>query len=125
MSAHRRIASCAAPSTSEPEFSYMVGCSNGGRHALVGATRLADEFDGFLAGAPGYNLSAVALQHAWDVQSFERVADDIRRAFSREDMRLVADEVLEQCDALDGAFSLAATVDWYEQLTANNRGDVS
>src|SRR5262249_7353316 len=23
-----------------PEYSYMVGCSNGGRHALVGATRL-------------------------------------------------------------------------------------
>jgi hypothetical protein len=86
-----------------PEYSYMVGCSNGGRHALVGTTRLADEFDGFLAGAPGYDLPRVALQHAWDVQSFERVAGDIRRAFSREDMRLVADAVLAQCDALDGA----------------------
>ena len=39
-----------------PEYSYMVGCSNGGRHALVGATRLAREFDGFLAGDPGFNL---------------------------------------------------------------------
>ncbi|MBN1237626.1 MAG: tannase/feruloyl esterase family alpha/beta hydrolase [Gammaproteobacteria bacterium] len=86
-----------------PEYSYMVGCSNGGRHALVGATRLAEEFDGFLAGAPGYNLPMVGLQHAWDVQSFEQVAGDVRRAFSRDDMRLVADAVLEQCDALDGA----------------------
>lgn len=49
---------------SGPEYSYMVGCSNGGRHALVGATRLANEFDGFLAGAPGYNLPMVGLQHA-------------------------------------------------------------
>lgn len=85
-----------------PEFSYMVGCSNGGRHALVGATRLAEEFDGFLAGAPGHDLPKAALQHAWDVQSFEQVTGDIRAAFSRDDMRVVADGVLEQCDALDG-----------------------
>lgn len=103
----------------DPEFSYMVGCSNGGRHALVGATRLADEFDGFLAGAPGYNLPMVGLQHAWDVQSFDRPTGDIRTAFSPEDMRLVADAVLEQCDALDGAAdgivgALAACQDTFE-----------
>lgn len=86
-----------------PEYSYMVGCSNGGRHAFVGATRLAREFDGFLAGAPGYNLPQAALQHAWDVQSFSQVDPDVRRAFSRDDMRVVADGVLAQCDALDGA----------------------
>jgi feruloyl esterase len=86
-----------------PERSYMVGCSNGGRHALVGATRLAREFDGFLAGAPGYNLPMVALQHAWDIQSFEGAGGDVRKAFSRDDMKLVADAVRQQCDALDGA----------------------
>ena len=62
----------------------MVGCSNGGRHALVGATRLAKEFDGFLAGAPGYNLPMVSLQHAWDLQSFEKAGGDIRKALSRD-----------------------------------------
>jgi feruloyl esterase len=86
-----------------PERSYMVGCSNGGRHALVGATRLAGEFDGFLAGAPGYNLPMVSLQHAWDIQSFELAGGDVRKAFSRDDMKVVADGVLKQCDALDGA----------------------
>jgi feruloyl esterase len=86
-----------------PEYSYMVGCSNGGRHALVGATRLAREFDGFLAGAPGYNLPQIALQHAWDIQSFEQTGNDVRRAFSRDDMAVVAAGVRAQCDALDGA----------------------
>jgi hypothetical protein len=86
-----------------PEYSYMVGCSNGGRHALVGATRLANEFDGFLAGAPGYNLPQVGLQHAWDIQSFGQAGGDVRRAFSRDDMRTLASGVLAQCDALDGA----------------------
>ncbi|HET8696550.1 MAG TPA: tannase/feruloyl esterase family alpha/beta hydrolase [Gammaproteobacteria bacterium] len=86
-----------------PEHSYMVGCSNGGRHALVGATRLAREFDGFLAGAPGYNLPMVSLQHPWDIQSFELAGGDVRKAFSRDDMKVVADGVLKQCDLLDGA----------------------
>jgi feruloyl esterase len=86
-----------------PEYSYMVGCSNGGRHALVGATRLAHEFDGFLAGAPGYNLPQVSLQHAWDIQSFAQADSDVPRAFSRDDMGLVAGTVVAQCDALDGA----------------------
>ncbi len=86
-----------------PEYSYMVGCSNGGRHALVGATRLANEFDGFLAGAPGYNLPQVSLQHAWDIQSFSQAGSDIKTAFSRDVMRAVADGVRAQCDALDGA----------------------
>jgi feruloyl esterase len=81
----------------------MVGCSNGGRHALVGATRLASEFDGFLAGAPGYNLPQVALQHAWDIQSFSQANTDVPHAFSRDAMRVVADGVRAQCDALDGA----------------------
>jgi feruloyl esterase len=87
----------------QPEYSYMVGCSNGGRHALVGATRLAKEFDGFLAGAPGYNLPQVGLQHAWDIQSFSQAGNDIKAALSRDVMRTVADGVRAQCDALDGA----------------------
>ena len=86
-----------------PEYSYMVGCSNGGRHAMVGATRLTREFDGFLAGDPGFNLPQAALQHAWDIQSFAQADNDPKQAFSRDDMRLVASAVLAQCDALDGA----------------------
>jgi len=86
-----------------PEYSYMVGCSNGGRHALVGATRLASQFDGFLAGAPGYNLPQVGLQHAWDIQSFAQADAEPRRALPRDAMRVVADGVRAQCDALDGA----------------------
>jgi feruloyl esterase len=69
----------------------------------VGATRLAQEFDGFLAGAPGYNLPQVALQHAWDIQSFAGAGASPSSAFPRDAMRVVADGVREQCDALDGA----------------------
>ena len=56
-----------------PATSYMVGCSNGGRHAMVAATRMGDAYDGFVAGDPGFNLPRAAIQHAWDIQSFERI----------------------------------------------------
>jgi feruloyl esterase len=85
-----------------PERNYMAGCSNGGRHALVAATRYGERYDGILAGAPGFNLPKAAVQHAWDVQSWQRADPDIRKAFSPADMQLVASHVLARCDALDG-----------------------
>lgn len=86
-----------------PARNYMAGCSNGGRHALVAATRYGDRYDGILAGAPGLNLPKAAVQHAWDVQSWQMADADIRKAFSPDDMKLVAAKVVERCDALDGA----------------------
>lgn len=86
----------------KPRHNYMAGCSNGGRHGMVAATRYADRYDGILAGAPGFNLPRAAVQHAWDIQSWKLVDADIRRAFSPADLKLVADRVLEKCDALDG-----------------------
>ena len=86
----------------QPEYSYMFGCSNGGRHGMVTAARYAGDYDGILAGAPGFNLPKAAVQHAWDVQSFQMADADFRKAFSREDMKLVAASVIKQCDALDG-----------------------
>jgi feruloyl esterase len=86
----------------KPQRNYLVGCSNGGRHALVDATRYGERYDGILAGAPGFNLPKAAVQHAWDIQSWQLANPDIRRAFSPADMQLVAQHVLAKCDALDG-----------------------
>jgi feruloyl esterase len=86
----------------DPIYSYMFGCSNGGRHGMVAATRYADLFDGILAGDPGFDLPKAAVQHAWDIQSFQIANPDIRKSFSRDDMRLVAAKVIEKCDDLDG-----------------------
>ena len=85
----------------KPQRNYMAGCSNGGRHAMVAASRYADRYDGILAGAPGFNLPKAAVQHAWDVQSWQLADPDIRRAFSPADMKLVADKVVARCDGLD------------------------
>ncbi len=87
----------------QPSYSYMYGCSNGVRHSMVAATRHPEDYDGIIAGNPGFNLPKSAVQHAWDVQSFQIANPDIREAFSPEDMLLVAGAVLAACDELDGA----------------------
>jgi hypothetical protein len=85
-----------------PARSYMFGCSNGGRHAMVAASRMGDQYDGFVAGDPGFSLPRAAIQHAWDVQSFETIDPDVKKSFSAADMALVSRKMLEVCDRLDG-----------------------
>jgi len=84
-----------------PQRNYMAGCSNGGRQAMVAASRQGQRYDGLLAGAPGFNLPKAAVQHAWDVQSWRLAHSDIRQAFSPAALKLVTDHVLARCDGLD------------------------
>lgn len=84
------------------EHAYGIGCSNGGRHALVAAERMPEAFDGIIAAAPGYHLPRAALQHAWDVQHLEPLTGDIRTSLSRDDMKAVGAAIRDACDALDG-----------------------
>lgn len=92
-----------------PEHSYFMGCSNGGRHAMVAAQRLPLYFDGIVAGDPGFDLSHAAIGEAWDTAQFLKIAPKdatghpiLSRAFSEGDLKLVADAVLVRCDGLDG-----------------------
>ncbi|HEY0858040.1 MAG TPA: tannase/feruloyl esterase family alpha/beta hydrolase [Albitalea sp.] len=93
-----------------PDRSYFGGCSNGGRHTLVAAARYADDYDGFLAGAPGYNLPLAALANIFGAQRYASVATGdpstsagLQTAFTNAERATVAAKVLERCDALDGA----------------------
>jgi len=94
----------------EADHSYFVGCSNGGRQAMVAASRFADLYDGVIAGNPGFNLPKAGIQHAWDNQQFASVAPldtatnrpIIEQSFTMPDMQLVASKVLGVCDGLDG-----------------------
>ncbi len=93
-----------------PDRSYFGGCSNGGRHTLVAAARYGNDYDGFLAGAPGYNLPLAALANIWGAQRYATVATGdpatpagLETAFTAAERRTVANAVLARCDALDGA----------------------
>lgn len=83
-------------------YAYGVGCSNGGRHAMVAASRMPDTFDGLLVGAPGYKLPINAIQNALSQQILKRINGELSNSFSRDELNLVADGIRAACDKLDG-----------------------
>jgi feruloyl esterase len=101
-----------------PDRSYIGGCSNGGRHAMVEAAR-GQAYDGYLVGAPGYRLPNAALAQLWGAQQWAPLAapgattqhpmvptariPDLSGAFTRAERQLVADAIVARCDAIDGA----------------------
>jgi len=95
-----------------PDRSYFGGCSNGGRHTLITAARLPHEYDGYLAGAPGYNLPLAALANIFGGQRYASLVEapavpttpaGLETAFTTAERKTVANAVLARCDALDGA----------------------
>ncbi len=61
-----------------PDRSYFGGCSNGGRHTMVAAARYADQYDGFLAGDPGFRLPLAALANIAGAPGLQRGRHDTR-----------------------------------------------
>lgn len=88
-----------------PDASYIGGCSNGGRHTMVAAARYAREYDGYLVGAPGFNLPKAAVANMYGAQQYAPLATnpaDLSTAWTQPERQLVSNKVLERCDALDG-----------------------
>jgi Tannase and feruloyl esterase len=93
-----------------PDRLYYGGCSNGGRHALVAAARYGDQYDGFLAGAPGYNLPKAAVASIYGGQQYLSISDNpavyspanLATAWTGPERALVSAAVVSKCDALDG-----------------------
>ncbi|HZZ05229.1 tannase/feruloyl esterase family alpha/beta hydrolase [Paraburkholderia sp.] len=94
-----------------PDRSYFDGCSNGGRHALVAAARSSAQYDGIIAGDPGFHLPKAAIGEMWSAQQLAKVATattanglpDITTGFTAAERQMVASKILAKCDALDGA----------------------
>jgi hypothetical protein len=82
----------------DPQHAYFIGCSNGGRQGLMEASRFPEDYDGILAGAPAAVWTDVALSMINSTQA--QLAPGA--AILPEQAHLLQDEVLKQCDALDG-----------------------
>lgn len=88
-----------------PDRSYAGGTSNGGRHAMIAATRLAHEYDGILASTPGFHLPRAAAAQLYTAQQLRSIAtdeNDLSTAFTIAERQTLANSILARCDALDG-----------------------
>lgn len=88
---------------------YYMGCSTGGREALLAAQRLPLEYDGVISGNAARDFTRLVANQVWSLQQVMRIAPrgadgkpDPSRAFSDEQLGAVSDAVLARCDALDG-----------------------
>ena len=94
-----------------PDRSYFVGCSGGGRQAMLFPQRFPAYFDGISANAPAIKVAKEAsVASTWNVLAYTAIAPTdangrrvLSRAFSSQDLALVSDAVVKKCDALDGA----------------------
>jgi feruloyl esterase len=87
-----------------------MGCSTGGREAMLMTQRYPRFFDGVVAGAPAMRTNFSNLADKWVTVALNQVAPkdeqgrpQAARALSESDKRLVIDSLLKACDANDGA----------------------
>lgn len=80
--------------------SYYLGCSSGGRQGFKEAQEFPGDFDGILAGAPALALTRLV---SWGGYLSQTVGSPDSETFvTAENWALVYDELLRQCDKLDG-----------------------
>ena len=85
-----------------PERSYFIGCSNGGREALIEAQRHPADFDGIVAIAPWVDPLEWAAAAVRNLKAQYPTGDLGAPAVTPAVLRLLAAKVLEACDAIDG-----------------------
>ena len=89
--------------------SYYVGCSTGGREAMLAAQRYPMEFDGVIAGAPNMRINYAVLGLDWINVQLNQVAPRgtngqpvTREALSSIQKQAVIEGIRNACDANDG-----------------------
>ncbi|WP_254915801.1 tannase/feruloyl esterase family alpha/beta hydrolase [Shewanella sp. Shew256] len=95
-----------------PDRSYFAGCSNGGRHTMMAASRYAEMYDGFIVGNPGLHLPNAAVSQLYGAQQYSTLVTynpdgsdilaTLQTAITQEEFGVVSQQILKQCDALDG-----------------------
>jgi hypothetical protein len=83
----------------DPMRSYFVGCSEGGREALMEAQRFPDDFVGIIAGAPANNWTHLLDTAVWIEQA---VRSDPASTIPAAKLPVIQKAAIAACDKLDG-----------------------
>jgi len=80
----------------EIEYSYLKGCSNGGRAGLLEAIRFPNDYDGIIAGSPFFRMTELS---PWVLELARH-----QRAHPLDEaaIKLLGETSQEACDGLDG-----------------------
>src|ERR1700733_1088024 len=78
-----------------PRFSYWMGCSTGGRQALMEAQRYPEDFDGIIAGAPANNQTQLC---AWRIAVEARILQSPASVVPPAKLVLLNRAVLAACE---------------------------
>ncbi|KAL4795094.1 putative feruloyl esterase B [Aspergillus venezuelensis] len=83
------------------DTSYYLGCSTGGRQGMKLAQDFPDELDGIVAGAPAFNFVGLL---SWSAHFYPITGPVGSETYlTTDEWSVVHDEILRQCDGLDGA----------------------
>jgi feruloyl esterase len=82
-----------------PKHAYFVGCSTGGRQALMEAQRFPTDYDGVVAGAPGNMLTALLT---WDLDLAQAVDARPEGWLGPAKLALLNKAALADCGGVDG-----------------------
>jgi feruloyl esterase len=82
-----------------PAYSYFTACSGGGRMGMMSAQRNPEDYDGIVAGAPGFNWSDLMAAELWAAKATtETPASNIPNS----KLALITNAAVQACDAIDG-----------------------
>ena len=85
-----------------PRRSYFMGCSDGGREALMEAQRFPQDFDGIVAGSPANFWTHLMAGFVWDQLALTATSSG---DLSQGDLNVLNNAVLAQCAGHDGGLS--------------------
>ncbi|HZQ40196.1 MAG TPA: tannase/feruloyl esterase family alpha/beta hydrolase, partial [Rhizomicrobium sp.] len=78
--------------------SYFVGCSQGGHHALMEASRYPADYDGIVAGAPAWHWANQMINATWN----SKAALKDPTAITPQSTQILNKAIIAACDKLDG-----------------------
>ena len=81
------------------QHAYFIGCSDGGREALMEAQRYPNDYDGIIAGAPANYWTHLLTSAIWDAQATTVPPEAYIPAAK---LPAIAEAVNKACDAQDG-----------------------